>query len=165
METLKKVILDPMIVGRKLAAKLSAGNPRHSTCIASDGPAMKPRESIAPINLKEGERVRVKSLAEIKKTLDQDGRTEGLGYMDVEMNKHCGGIYTIRKRINLFFDERRWRMLKIRNVLILDGVFCELPADAANDWAGCDRTCFLFWKEAWLERLKPEEVGVSATKE
>ena len=44
------------------------------------------------------------------------------------------------------------RMLRIRNTVILDEVYCEPPADGSDDYAGCHRTCFLFWKEAWLER-------------
>jgi len=161
--TLKKIISDPMIVGRKLKAKLSGKNPSPSAGVTADKAAADRSKKVVPIGLKAGERVRVKSLEEIQDTLDGDGRCGGLGFMDVEMKKYCGGIYTVRKRINLFFDERRWRMLKVRDVVILDGVFCELPAKAEEDWGGCDRTCFLFWKEPWVERLKPEEDKPSST--
>jgi len=146
-----------MIVGRKLKAKLSSKNPSPSACVAADEAAADRSKRVVQLGLKEGERVRVKLLEEIRDTLDGEGRCGGLGFMDVEMKKYCGGIYTVRKQVNLFFDERRWRMLKVRDVVILDGVFCELPAKAAEDWGGCDRTCFLFWKEPWLERVKPEE--------
>jgi hypothetical protein len=93
--------------------------------------------------------------------LDEEGRTDGLGFMTSAMRKYCGGIYTVRKRIRLFFDERRREMLKARNVVILDGVYCESPPDDTEDWAGCDRTCFLFWKEAWLERVPDEPRTIS----
>ena len=44
-------------------------------------------------------------------------------------------------------------MSKVRDVVMLDGVYCESAPYDRQDWAGCDRTCFLFWKEAWLERV------------
>lgn len=159
VENIKKVIADPMFLLRKLESKFSDPNPGRSTCCAVDGVSADQPGSILSLGLKGGERIRVKSLEEIKKTLNHEGRCEGLGFMDVVMAKYCGNIYTVRKQIGLFFDERNWRMQKLRRVVILDEVFCELPAHNNDiDWAGCDRTCYLFWKEAWLERLGPEKV-------
>jgi len=97
--------------------------------------------------------VRVKPWNKIKETLNEKGQCEGLSYLKPVMDKYCGGVYRVRKRVNLFFDERRWRLSKLQNVVILDGVFCESRPDGGEDWSGCDRTCFLFWKEAWLERV------------
>ena len=148
-------ITEPLRLGHKLAAKLETGRSRPSACLAVDTAKEDHTGQIPPLGLKAGERVRVKSLEKIQSTLDSHGKYEGMGYMDVEMNKHCGKVYAVQKPVSLFFDERRWRMLKLRDVVILEGVFCELPTTAAEDWAGCDRTCFLFWKEAWLERLNP----------
>jgi hypothetical protein len=50
-------------------------------------------------------------------------------------------------------------MLKLRDVVILDGVYCESEGSSNEAWAGCDRTCFLFWKEAWLERAERPDGG------
>ena len=69
------------------------------------------------------------------------------------MADHCGQEYVVGKRVRRFFDERTRRLLKLRNVVILDGVYCEPPRGDFHDYAGCDRTCFFFWKEAWLERV------------
>ena len=102
--------------------------------------------------LKPGECVQVKSCQDIRRTLDEQGRYEGCAYMPPMMDKYCGGTYTVKKRIDLFFDERSWHMTKLRNVVILEGVYCEPPADSEDEFAGCARTCFLFWKEAWLRR-------------
>ncbi len=44
-------------------------------------------------------------------------------------------------------------LIQDKDVVILEGVHCEPPPDIGEDWAGCKRTCFLFWKEAWLERV------------
>lgn len=106
------------------------------------------------LGLQPGELVRVRSRAEIQRTLDQSGRCAGLAYTPV-MDRHCGQTFKVRKRVGLFFDERTRNMLRVRDVVILDGAFCEPAGGLGVDYAGCTRTCFLFWKEAWLERVTP----------
>jgi hypothetical protein len=108
------------------------------------------------LNLSPGDRVRVKSLSEIQATLDERGRCGGLAFMFSEMSKHCGGTYAVHKTVEMFFDERTRRFIKLRNVVLLKEVFCEPAWDSGHDYAGCDRSCFLFWKEAWLERDSTE---------
>jgi hypothetical protein len=73
--------------------------------------------------------------------------------MGTAMDKYCGGTYEVFKRIELFFDERSQRMLKLSNVVILKDVYCDTQLNPDYDWSGCQRMCFLFWKEAWLERV------------
>jgi hypothetical protein len=106
----------------------------------------------SPLGLREGERVRVKAMEQIRATLDPVGDCQGLGFMPIQAG-FCGREFTVAKRVERFFDERTRRMLRIRNTVILDGVYCEPPADGPDDYSGCHRTCFLFWKEAWLERV------------
>lgn len=116
----------------------------------------KPVDDVDPmaysLGLQAGERVRVKTREEIQATLDEEGYYDRLGFMP-EMDRFIGGEYTVRNRIDRFFDERNQRLLKLRNVVILDGVHCEPPKDGSVPYSGCDRLCFLFWKEAWLERI------------
>lgn len=100
-----------------------------------------------------GDLVRVKGLADITATLDAEDRFEGLAFMVGIMDRYCGGQFRVKKRVDRFFDERGRRMAKLRDVVILDDVFCEPPLDSTSPWAGCARTCFLFWKEVWLERV------------
>jgi hypothetical protein len=106
---------------------------------------------LSPLRLQEGERVRVKTMEQIRATLDPVGDCEGLGFMPIQA-AFCGREFIVRKRVERFFDERTRRMLRIRNTVILDGVYCEPAAGGPDDYSGCHRTCFLFWKEAWLER-------------
>jgi hypothetical protein len=106
-----------------------------------------------PLGLAAGERVRVKSRDQILATLDASGRCENLEYMGWVMEGFCGRTFTVRKRVEKFFDERQRRILRLKNVVILDGVFCEPDPDGTGDLAGCQKSCFLFWKEAWLERV------------
>lgn len=109
--------------------------------------------TLSPLGLKPGDWVRVKSAAAIRATLDADDRFERLAYMDVVMDRFCGRTLQVRTRVERFFDERTWRMMKLRNVVLLEGAYCLPDVDAPVSWAGCQRHCFLFWKEAWLERV------------
>jgi len=115
------------------------------------GPGAPPRVP-PPLGLAAGERVRVKSRDAIFATLDGSRRCEGLEFMEWVMGRFCGRAFTVRKRVETFFDERLRRVVKVRNTVILDGVFCEPDPAGTGDLAGCQKTCFLFWKEAWLER-------------
>ena len=109
-----------------------------------------PRESVL---LAPGDRVRVRSREEIAATLDERNRCDRLSYMPEVMDRYCGQSFRVRRRVDRFFDERRWQMCKLRGVVILDGAFCEPSGLLGSDWAGCTRSCFVFWKEQWLERL------------
>lgn len=109
-----------------------------------------PREHVL---LAAGDWVRVRSRAQIAATLDERNRCDRLSYMPEVMDRYCGQSFRVRRRVDRFFDERRWRMCKLRGVVILDGAFCEPSGLLASDWAGCARSCFVFWKEQWLERL------------
>lgn len=114
-------------------------------------PATPPAPRRPPLHLEAGEQIRVRSLAEIRATLDAKGRCGGLGFMPV-MERFAGRTFVVRKRIDRFFDERSRKLLKVKGVVILDGVLCEVPHGDAAPYGGCDRSCFLFWKEDWLER-------------
>ena len=98
--------------------------------------------------LKAGDRVRVKSKEEILATLDRRNRRQGLGFMD-GMWKYCGQIHTVRKPVRKIVDENVYREKAVRRVVILDGLFCEGTAAFPH----CDRTCYFFWKEVWLEKV------------
>lgn len=110
----------------------------------------------APLALKAGDRVRVRSWDDIKRTLDAEKRCGGLGWLPLQQ-EHCGKTYTVVRRVERFFDERARRLLKLRDVVLLEGVHCMPPKDGPLSYAGCQRMCFLFWKEAWLERASPED--------
>jgi hypothetical protein len=106
----------------------------------------------APLDLRPGDRVRVRSVAAIRATLDATGRLRGLGYMP-EMERYAGREMTVKKRVELFFDERTREMRKVKGIVLLEGATCEGRRSDPWDYAGCDRSCLLFWKEDWLERV------------
>lgn len=109
----------------------------------------------APLGLQPGESVRVRPVADIHRTLNEKGQCGGLAYMPA-MERFSGRTFVVRKRIERFFDERTRKMLKVKGVVILNDVFCEVGLVDRADYGGCDRSCFLFWKEDWLVRASDE---------
>jgi len=139
---------------RRLQALFSRSSQPEFACMAASAKMEKtdPSSIMSPLNLQPGETVRVKSFAEIMQTLDSNSKFQGLSYTPA-MKKYCGGTFTVYKRVNLVFDERRWKLSKIKNVVLLNGVYCDGDGGAGKDWDGCDRSCFIWWKEGWLERI------------
>jgi hypothetical protein len=108
--------------------------------------ARTPYSEDAVLDLKPGDLVQVKSLEEILKTLDAKGRYHGLVFTP-EMKKHCGKPYRVYKRLELMFDEYHKSQRRLKNTVLLENVVCE------GTGLGCDRSCFLYWREVWLRRL------------
>jgi hypothetical protein len=148
LKKLRKAVLSPTLVLKKIQSRLATAK----TSASADKVKPKPQ----PLNLQSGDKVHVKSLDEIRATLDENGRTEGCTFIYSEMAKHCDKTYTVHKRINQFFDEATRKFLKPRSMVSLRDVYCEPAWDAGHDYAGCDRSCFVFWKEDWLERVTDE---------
>jgi hypothetical protein len=105
-----------------------------------------PTNSDAP--LKRGDKVRVKPYYEIQVTLDEKGCHKGMFFIN-DMIQYCGRSYRVFKRVNKVFMHRKKKMQKCREVILLEGVFCHGYGSDID----CDRTCFFFWKEAWLEKV------------
>ena len=104
-----------------------------------------PKESLG---LTPGEWVEVKSAKEIFATLDQHGKLRGLAF-NREMAKFCGKRFRVYKRLEKMILESTGELRKIRTpTVVLEGVFCD---GEAHD--KCDRSCFCFWREAWLRRV------------
>ena len=100
--------------------------------------------------MKAGDLVRVKSLEEIMKTLNSHRRYERLQFLH-PMAEHCGKTYRVLKRVRRLVNDMDHTVRKAKNVVILDGVFCHGKGIYGRE--DCDRTCFFFWKEAWLTKV------------
>lgn len=100
--------------------------------------------------LEAGDWVQIGSREEIEKTLDADGKTQGLSFLP-NMFQFCDTTHRVLKKVHYIFDERSWKMSKCRNVVILDGVYCDGRDVFARE--GCDRCCFMFWKTQWLKKV------------
>jgi len=106
------------------------------------------------LGLKPGEWVEVKPAKEIFATLDQHGKLRGLAF-NREMAKFCGKRFKVYKRLDRMILESTGELRRIKTpTVILEGVFCDGEAHGR-----CDRSCFCFWREAWLRRIGPESHG------
>jgi hypothetical protein len=101
------------------------------------------------LGLQPGELVEVRPIEEIRNTLNEKSQRHGLTFTP-EMMKHCGGRYRVYKRLEYMFDEYKHTQRRLRNTVLLEGVVC------TGEGIGCDRSCFLYWREAWLRRVEDE---------
>jgi hypothetical protein len=112
-----------------------------------------------PTQSKAGDWVRVKSKEEILKTLDKNGRLEGLPFMP-QMFKYCGQKVQVFKRAHKTCDTIAGPLTGYIARKVPDGVHLEFRCDGQAH-GGCQAACLLFWKEAWLERLDEEATASS----
>ena len=98
--------------------------------------------------LRPGELVEVKSEHEIREMLDENGAFHGLVFLD-EMSGHCGKQFRVHKRLERMLLEESKEFRRLKNTVLLEGVQCQ------GTGIGCDRSCYLFWREAWLKRVEP----------
>lgn len=105
------------------------------------------KQTIIPA-LEHGDYVRVRSREEIQATLDRWNQLKGCAFME-EMWHHCGTTQRIYRRVERFMDERDYLVKRCRGIVLLEGVMCE----GTKDFGACDRSCFYFWREEWLEKL------------
>lgn len=97
--------------------------------------------------LKAGDWVEVRSKEEILKTLDKNGRLEGLPFMP-EMFEYCGQRVRVSSSAHKTCGpvQGRYVALQTKNLVHL-GYRCN---GAAHD--GCQNGCLIFWHAAWLRR-------------
>lgn len=95
-----------------------------------------------------GDRVRVRSLEEIEKTLDIFGQRKGCALME-EMKPYCGTTQRVLKPVTRFVDERSQALKKGRGMVLLENAICE----GTRRFGPCDRSCFYFWRVEWLEKI------------
>jgi len=102
------------------------------------------------LGLRPGELVEVNSIDDVLATLGPDRKYKGLLWM-TGMRKFCGKRYRVFKRIENILLETNGDARKMTNTVILEGVMCD-----GAEFCGCDRSCFHFWREAWLKRIKED---------
>lgn len=115
---------------------------RNKTETANAAPETPPKK-----RLEAGDTVRVRAREEIEATLDRWRSLKGCAFLDV-MTGFCGTSQRVLKRVERFMDERDYRLKKVSGVVLLEGVTCSGTATTGR----CDRACFFFWREEWLEK-------------
>jgi hypothetical protein len=117
------------------------------------GPNKKSPPRPAPLNLQRGEWVRVKSREAIIATLTTKGNNLGL-HFDIEMLSFCGQVMQVRGRVTRIIEEHTGRMLRFANDCIkLEGAVCSGERSTGRFF--CPRKIYPYWREAWLERVRP----------
>jgi hypothetical protein len=97
------------------------------------------------LNLQPGDWVRVKSEKDILESLDHCSQNKGLAWMPI-MSRYCDKKLKVYKRVDKIVLESTGEIRKLKNTVLLEGAICD-------GIYGCDRSCFHFWREAWLERV------------
>jgi hypothetical protein len=111
--------------------------------------AQKAAQGLAPTTpFKTGDLVRVRSRDEIESTLDPFKELKGCAFLP-DMYQYCGTQQRVLRSMRHFMDERDYRLKKVRGVILLENVICT----GTPTFGACDRCCFLFWREEWLERI------------
>ena len=108
-----------------------------------------PASKTPTTRLKAGDVVRVRSREEIQATLNHWREFKGCTIMQ-EMWPTCDTTQRVLKPVERFFDERDGRLKKCRGVIFLEGLVCQ----GTEKFGPCDRSCFYFWREEWLEKIE-----------
>jgi hypothetical protein len=64
------------------------------------------------------------------------------------MRQYCGTVQRVLKPVMRFADERDMTIRNARGIVILENITCKGTAA----FGPCDRNCFLFWRQEWLEK-------------
>ena len=100
----------------------------------------------ATTRLEPMQHVVVKSIDEIRTTLDRHGRLEGVSIFP-EMERFCGGRYNVVRKVHPK-GLPKWKQLR-GEWYVLEGVRCN--GEPLTTDGPCDRQCSLLWHRTWLE--------------
>jgi hypothetical protein len=100
--------------------------------------------------IQSGDIVRVRTKAEIQRTLDRWRKTKGCTFQ-VGMYHYCGQELKVFKKVDYFFDEVKQKTCKCNNIFLLEGACCDGTTAYVRK---CDRNCFFFWQINWLEKVR-----------
>ena len=103
---------------------------------------------MTPIKFNAGDRVLVRPKDQIQATLDCRNELKGCSFLP-EMGQYCGTIQRVLKPVKRFVDERDYRVKRMKGVYLLESVICQ----GFELYGGCDRACFYYWREEWLEKV------------
>lgn len=114
------------------------------------------------LNLQPGEFVRVRSKAEIMRTLNQQQRNRGM-WFDAEMLPYCGkGGFRVLRRVEKLLNEKTGKMLMLSNpCIILEGVTCS--GNYLYRRMFSPRHEYMYFREIWLERVHDDTKGPTGT--
>lgn len=122
-----------------------------SFALSRGSPAQVPAGTLG---LRPGELVKVRTAEEIFATLDSNGRHKGLGINPEQMG-YCGKELRVFKVVDKIRLESTGELRRMKApTVLLEGAICD-----GRFHGGCDRSCFCFWREEWLERVPAKDAG------
>lgn len=99
-----------------------------------------------------GDVVEIRSLEEIRGTLDDAGCLDGLPFQ-TEMAAFCGRRAVIFRSVDKIYDYGRTRKLRrLADAVLLTGLRCH-----GTSHGGCQASCYLLWKSAWLRPVRVQD--------
>ncbi|HWY60242.1 MAG TPA: hypothetical protein VNZ03_37620, partial [Terriglobales bacterium] len=102
-----------------------------------------------------GDWVEVRSKEEILRTLDADGQLDGMPFMP-EMFAFCGKRFQVYKRAHKTCDT----VFPVRGRRVANAVHLDTRCDGSAH-GGCQASCLLFWKDAWLKPINGNSPAVT----
>jgi hypothetical protein len=112
-------------------------------------PGPQTRTPTLALRLQPGDLVEVRSVEEIRATLDAKGRNRGMIF-GPRMTEFCGRRYRVTTRLDRGIIEGTGEMREFPNTVILDDVVCQCSMVIG----GCPRKDTLWWREIWLKRVE-----------
>ncbi len=110
----------------------------------------------ALLDLRAGERVRVKPFPQILKTLDSRYRNRGL-YFDPDYVPFTEREFKVKRRVKQIVDEKTGKMIRFKSdAIVLENVVCEGRYAVCRRF--CPRAITPYWREVWLERVPEDQV-------
>ena len=103
--------------------------------------------------LRVGDWVEVRSKDEILRTLDCEGRLDGMPFMP-EMLAFCGKRFQVCKRAHKTCDT----VFPVRGRRVAHAAHLDTRCDGSAH-GGCQASCLLFWKDAWLKPVSANSLG------
>jgi hypothetical protein len=98
--------------------------------------------------MRAGDIVEVKTKEEILKTLDENGMLDSMPFMP-EMFQFCGKQFEVYKRADKTCDTiYKTGARRLHDSVHLKEIRCDGSAHG-----GCEASCLMFWKEAWLKKV------------
>jgi hypothetical protein len=92
-----------------------------------------------------GDEVEVRSLDEIRSTLDATGCLAAMPFMR-EMERFCGRKLRVVRIVDKIYDYNRTRLMRhLDRCVLLSGLRCD-----GADHGGCQAACYLLWRVEWL---------------
>jgi len=116
----------------------------------------------ASLGLKPGDKVRIKSRAEMVGTLNQRRRNRGMS-ISSRMTLYCEGQAEVLDRLDRMIDERSGLMREMRDTVTLKNLRRSSSVASASEClcenvlGDCPRGEPMYWREIWLERRTENE--------